>query len=160
MAKETKKDKLKEVTTGLEPIVGDNPAVEIEGKQYNIRRLGIADTFKLTRILSIGVSMMGGSIESMNAKSAAMALFAAIPRAEKEIIDLLASLIGVKPEEIRDPDLFPMGSEIAIIEELVKHQDMQAFFTRLGKMIEGNPALQQVVQQAQKETDQETAEDQ
>lgn len=147
--KKTNKEKLEEVTTGMEPIVGVKPTVEIEGKTYTIRRLGIADTFAIARILGVGIKQMGAlGMSSLNEHSAVLAIVAAIPYAEDEILDLLADLIGVEGADIRNPDLFPLGSEIAIIEALAKHQDLQAFFTRLQALAKANPALQKVMGEA------------
>lgn len=146
--KKTNKDKLQEVTSGLETIVGDAPVVEIEGKTYTMRRLGIQDTFKVIKIIGVGVKEMAGLARGgdFDAKFMTIAMIAAIPYAEDEIMDLMASLIGVKSEEIRDPDLFPLGSEVTIIEALTKHQDLKAFFTQLQRLAESNPAIKQAMQ--------------
>ncbi len=148
--KTTAKEKLTEVTTGMEPIVGVKPTVEIEGKTYTIRRLGIADTFSIVRILGIGIKQLGqiGGLKSLDQQSMVLALVGAIPYAEDEILDLLADLVGVDGADIRNPELFPLGSEIAIIEALSKHQDLQAFFTRLQGLMKANPALQKAMDEA------------
>ena len=147
--KKTNKQKLEEVTTGMEPIVGVKPTVEIEGKTYTIRRLGIKDTFTIARILGVGVKQLGAiGVTALDAQSAVLAMLAAIPYAEDEILDLLADLVGVDGADIRNPELFPLGSEIAIIEALSKHQDLQAFFTRLQGLLKSNPALQKAVEEA------------
>lgn len=147
--KKTNKEKLEEVTTGMKPIVGDTPTVEIEGRTYKLRRLGISDTFAIARILGVGVKQLGNlGIGSLNEQAAVLAIIAAIPYAEDEILDLLADIVGVDGSDIRNPELFPLGSEIAIIEALSKHQDLQAFFTRLQGLMKANPALQKVVDEA------------
>ena len=147
--KKTNKEKLEEVTTGMEPIVGDTPTVEIEGRVYKLRRLGIPDTFALARILGVGVKQLGNlGLGGLNEQAAVLAIIAAIPYAEDEILDLLADIVGVDGSEIRNPELFPLGSEIAIIEALSKHQDLQAFFTRLQGLLSVNPALQRAMGEA------------
>lgn len=146
--KKTNKEKLEEVTTGLEPIVGEKPTVEIEGKTYTIRRLGIPDTFRIIRILGIGVQQLGNMAGGLNERAMVLAIVAAIPYAEDEIMDLLADLVGVDGADVRNPEIFPLGSEIAIIEALSKHQDLKAFFTRLRSLAESNPAIQQAMSQA------------
>lgn len=147
--KKTKKDKLHEVTSGLETIVGDKPTVEIEGRTYTLRRLGIRDTFKVIKIIGIGVKEMAGVVNfgQLDVRAMTMAMVAAIPYAEDEIMDLMASLIDVEGEELRNPDLFPLGSEIAIIEALTKHQDLKAFFIQLQRLAESNPAIRQAMQE-------------
>jgi len=147
--KKTNREKLEEVTTGMKPIVGDTPTVEIEGRTYKLRRLGISDTFAIARILGVGVKQLGNlGLGSLNEQAAVLAIIAAIPYAEDEILDLLADIVGVDGSDIRNPELFPLGSEIAIIEALSKHQDLQAFFTRLQGLMKANPALQKVVDEA------------
>lgn len=148
--KKKKKDQLKEVTTGMEPIVGTKPTVEIEGKTYTIRRLGIPDMFTVIRILGVGVKQLGsmGGLQSMDSASVALALVAAIPHAEDEIMDLLADIVGVDGADIRNPDIFPIDAIVDIIGVLAEHQDLKAFFTRLQALAKANPALQKVMGEA------------
>ena len=144
--KKTNKEKLEEVTTGMEPIVGVKPTVEIEGKTYTIRRLGIADTFAIARILGVGIKQMGAlGMSSLNEHSAVLAIVAAIPYAEDEILDLLADIVGVDGADIRNPDIFPIDAIVDIIGVLAEHQDLKAFFTRLQALAKANPALQKVM---------------
>ncbi len=147
--KKTNKEKLEEVTTGMEPIVGVKPTVEIEGKTYTIRRLGIADTFAIARILGVGIKQMGAlGMSSLNEHSAVLAIVAAIPYAEDEILDLLADIVGVDGADIRNPDIFPIDAIVDIIGVLAEHQDLKAFFTRLQNLAQANPALQKVMGEA------------
>lgn len=95
--KKTNKEKLEEVTTGMKPIVGDTPTVEIEGRMYKLRRLGIPDTFAIARILGVGVKQLGNlGFGDLNEQAAVLAIIAAIPYAEDEILDLLADIVGVR----------------------------------------------------------------
>ena len=148
--KKNKKDQLKEVTTGMEPIVGTKPTVEIEGKTYTVRRLGIPDMFTVIRILGVGVKQLGsmGGLQSLDSASVALALVAAIPYAEDEILDLLADIVGVDGADIRNPDIFPIDAIVDIIGVLAEHQDLKAFFTRLQALAKANPALQKVMGEA------------
>ncbi len=148
--KKNKKDQLKEVTTGMEPIVGVKPTVEIEGKSYTVRRLGIPDMFTVIRILGVGVKQLGsmGGFQSLDSASVALALVAAIPHAEDEIMDLLADIVGVDGADIRNPDIFPIDAIVDIIGVLAEHQDLKAFFTRLQALAKANPALQKVMGEA------------
>ena len=148
--KKKKKDQLKEVTTGMEPIVGAKPTVEIEGRTYTVRRLGIPDMFTVIRILGVGVKQLGsmGGLQSLDSASVALALVAAIPHAEDEIMDLLADIVGVDGADIRNPDIFPIDAIVDIIGVLAEHQDLKAFFTRLQALAKANPALQKVMGEA------------
>ena len=148
--KKNKKDQLKEVTTGMEPIVGVKPTIEIEGKTYTVRRLGIPDMFTVIRILGVGVKQLGTmrGLQSLDSTSVALALVAAIPYAEDEIMDLLADIVGVDGADIRNPDIFPIDAIVDIIGVLAEHQDLKAFFTRLQALAKANPALQKVMDEA------------
>lgn len=132
-----KKDK-KMFEKEIEPLIGDTPTVTIKGKEYKMRRLGIVDTFKVARIMGIGAAGIGKEITSleMTAESAIGLLIVAFPYAEEKILELFASLLGVSEEEIRNPDIFPIGSEIEIIRALTGHIDVKAFFTKLVELLE------------------------
>jgi hypothetical protein len=141
MAKKTTNPELELLTTGVEPILRDNPVVEINGVEYPMRSLGISDTFRLLKIISTGVAK-AGLPANVNEKNIVMLLVSAVPYTEEPIMELLASIIGVTYKELCDPKLFPMGSEIEIIEKLAEHQDLKAFFTRLGKIAQIQGTLQ------------------
>ena len=128
----------KSIIDEVDPLIGDTPVVKIKGKEYKMRRLGIADTFKLARIIGIGAAGIGREISNldMTPEAAIGLLIVGFPFASNEILNLFASLLEVKPEEIRNPDLFPMGSEVDIIKALVEHIDVKAFFTKLVELTE------------------------
>ncbi len=152
MAKKKKAgENLEKVTTGLEPIVGEGPTLEIEGREYSIRRLGIADTFAILKLVSIGAAKAAELVDVGNLTGGMFvtALIAAIPFAENDIFKILASIIGVTVEDLRNPDLFPMGSEVLIIEALAEHQDLKAFFTHMQRLAKSSPAVQQLMQETQ-----------
>ena len=121
----------------IEPLMGETPIVVIEGKEYRMKRLGIAHTFKLARIVGMGAAGIGkqvGSLE-MNAESMVGLLIVGFPYADQLILSLFADVLDVKIDDIKNPDLFPMGSEVDIIQALVKHIDVKAFFTKLTGLL-------------------------
>ena len=134
----TKKDiDKKENFNEIEPLIAETPTVVINKKEYKLRRLGVGDTFKLARVISVGAAGMGkeiGNIE-MNPEVVAGLLLAGFPYAERPMIELLASIIGVSYEDMKDPEKFPMGSEIAIISALTEHVDVKAFFEKLTGLL-------------------------
>lgn len=134
---EEKKDK-RTFEKEIEPLIGDTPTVTIKGKEYKMRRLGMADTFKLARIIAIGAAGIGKEISNleMTAEAAIGLLIVGFPYADRQILDLFADVLGVKPEDIRNPDIFPMGAEVDIIKALVEHIDVKAFFTKLTGLLE------------------------
>ena len=145
----------KDLTQGVEPMIGDRPVVTItnrngEETQYQMRYLGIQDTFKIMQIVAQGAGYMGGNvldkIQKIDSQTMLMLVLAGIPFAEKQALSLLASIIGVEYADITNPDLFPIGSEIDIVEKLVKHQDLKAFFGKLAKLAKVNPAVKNMIQ--------------
>lgn len=142
MVEENKDKDKKIIEKEIEPIIGDTPIVKIKGKEYKMRRLGIADTFKLARIIGIGAAGIGKEIVNldMTPETAIGLLIVGFPFAAEQILDLFADLLGVTKEEIRNPDLFPMGSEVTIIKALAEHLDAKAFFIKLAELMEV-PAL-------------------
>ena len=121
-----------EIFNDVEPLIADTPIVTINDQEFKMRRMGVGDTFRLAKVISIGAAGMGaeiGNIE-LNPEVVAGLLLAGFPFAERQILELLASIIGVKYEDMKDPEKFPMGSEIEIISKLMEHVDMKAFFTK------------------------------
>lgn len=119
-------------------LLWEAPEITIQGRTYKLRRLGIRDTLKVAKILAAGVSTLGpdaGPLNEMTTDKMAYILLSAAPFAEKQTMEVLASVVGVTPEELDDPELFPMGSEIDILTALVQHEDMQAFFGRLRSVM-------------------------
>jgi len=72
----------------------------------------------------------------MTPEAAIGLLIVGFPYAEGKILDLFADVLGVKPEDIRNPDIFPMGAEVDIIKALIEHIDVKAFFTKLAGLLE------------------------
>ena len=132
-----KKKKDEETFNEVEPLIADTPVVVINGKEYKLRRLGVGDTFKLARVIAVAAAGMGKEIADieMNLETATGLLLAGFPYAERPMIELLAGIIGVKYEDMKDPEKFPMGSEIGIIMALEKHVDVIAFFGKLTELL-------------------------
>ncbi len=152
-----KKDEKKIFEREIEPLIGNTPTIVINDKEYKMRRLGIVDTFALARIIGVGAAGIGKELVDleMTPDVAIGLLIVGFPYASKEILDLFASLLGVKPEEIRNPNLFPMGSEIEIIKALADHIDVKAFFTKsaeLMKMPTSKEFLKRISTSSKKDT--------
>jgi len=132
-----KKEVNKSVGEEVEPLISETPTVVIEGKEYKMKRLGMVHTFKLARIVASGAAGIGKDINSleMNAESVIGLLIVGFPYADKLICSLFADVLGVKIEDIMNPNLFPMGSEVDIIRALVKHIDVKAFFIKLTELM-------------------------
>jgi len=138
-------------TTGDDPVLGSAPTITINEKTYQLRRLGIKDTFAIARIVSIGAATLSRSGQQADMNDPAQIgtlLLAGMMSAEKIVLELLAGIVGVTPAELQDPDVFPMGSEIDIIEALVEHQDVKAFFVRASVLMRKLPEMQTRSQEA------------
>lgn len=131
-------------TTGDGPIANTGPVIEIAGQEYTLRRLGIKDTFAVARIIAIGQMSSKQSVTTHfdDPEMLTAILLAGVMGAEKVVMDLLASIVGVTTKDLEDPEKFPMGSELTIIEALVQHQDIKAFLARVGSLAKKLPEMQ------------------
>ena len=121
-----------------EQLVWTPPEIEINGRTFKLRRLGILDVFKLGKIWSAAQDHAGTVFKKgMNEEMLGMVVISAIPYAEDQVITFLADLIGIAEEDFKNPDLFPLGSELKIIEALMKHEDVVAFFDSVRKLVKG-----------------------
>lgn len=131
-------------TKGDSPILDPGPTATINGQAYPVRRLGIRDTFAVARLVAMGAAATNRNLTNAEMTDPAKVgelLLAGFIAAEKTAFDLLASLIGVTPKELENAEQFPMGSELAIIEALVEHQDLKAFFAQAGELMRRLPEM-------------------
>jgi hypothetical protein len=138
-------DKDKTQASDIEAFTAEGSTVIINDEQYTMRRLGIKDTFKLARIVAIGAAGMGKEIGNMELNAAVVGglLLVGFPYAEKEVLTFLADIIGVSYDDITDPRKFPMGSEVDLINALVEHIDVKAFFGKVLKLVK-SPMLKEL----------------
>ena len=145
--------KEKDVTKGAETMIAEGPVVEVAGREYVMRRLGVRHTFAFARIIASGAAYLGKEVGSVfsqiqdgegGAEAIGTLVLLGIPYSEKQAMSLLADVIGVSEEEFGNPELFPIGSELEIIKGLVDHQDLKAFFDQLKNLF-GSPGMQSLV---------------
>ena len=146
-------------TKGAGALLKVPPVVTIAGKKYPVRRLGLIDIEKMIGIVEKAV-IVGGrqkvNFDKIDTQGAMSFLIDFLPYAFDETVEFLAGVIGLKsgyaakdaeakrkkskahndPNEgtIRDPNVFPLGSEIKLINALSEHQDVLNFFTE-GKTL-------------------------
>lgn len=133
---------------GTTALVYEPPVIEIAGREYKLRRLGIVDTLRLAKILAAGVAGLGreiGSLDTLDPQVLGMLILAGAPFAEQQVLEFLGGVIGVSASDLRDSDRFPMGSEIMIVEALIEHEDVKAFFEHLGRIVRA-PGLRSALQ--------------
>jgi len=121
----------------VEAFVAESPTVTIKGRKYKVRRLGVSDVFKLGRILAVGAAGIGKEIGKLEMNPGVLAglLIVSFPYAEDQCLEFIASIIDVKIEDLRDPELFPVDSILDILKVLAEHEDVKAFFTKLTGLL-------------------------
>jgi hypothetical protein len=121
----------------VESFIGESPTVTIKGKEYKLRRLGVSDIFKLGRILAVGAAGMGKEIGKLELNPGVLAglLIVSFPYAENQCMEFLASIVDVKVEDLKNPELFPVDSILDILKVLSEHEDVKAFFTKLTGLL-------------------------
>src|SRR5690554_6327907 len=98
-------------TTGDSPILDEAPTVTIAGNVYQLRRLGVRDTFAIARIIAVGATAMNRSLDGINTSDISQYLLSGFMAAEETTIKLLASVINVKVAEL---EAMPMEAPLEI----------------------------------------------
>ena len=140
------------MTNGSGPLVWVAPVLEIGEERYPLRRLGLMDIEALTSIV-VGASRyvdrrLVNGMDKLTPKQVGSFVIEYLPSAFDEIVEFLATVIGLDPGvsrevmakkkakgkddpnvgTIRDPNVFPLGSEVKLIQLLTEHQDVLNFF--------------------------------
>jgi hypothetical protein len=124
-----------------DPILSTGTTVDIAGKTYTLRRLGLQDVFRVARILGNGVAVIGNANDKYNSVQIAQILIASMTRNEAEVLDLIADLLNVERKLLNDPNVFPMDSMLDIFDALSKHQDLANFLARLTALMGTAPSM-------------------
>ena len=121
----------------IEPFLGETISITISNKEYKMRRLNIQDIFKLGRILGIGAAGMGKEIGKMDLNPEVLAglLLVSFPYAERQCLEFIASLIDVEVEDLKNPEFFPVDSILDILQNILEHEDVKAFFLKLANLL-------------------------
>ena len=122
-------------TPAEDPILTETPTVDIAGRTYTVRKLGVRDTFRVARIMKRGVAALGDRAGNLTAGDAVQVLVASMTENEDEVLAMLASLISVDVSDFDDTDRFPMDSIIDILKALSEHQDLKAFLAKVADLI-------------------------
>ena len=150
-------------TAGAAPIVEEPRRIVIDGREYTLRRLTVADTFRILKIVAkgAGAALLADQLPKVRAMTATDALgylaglvLAAIPYAQQEICELLGSLIGLSGEEFAQ---LPMGSEIDVLNALAQTSDLQAFALSFFRLLSVNGPMQTQLQKPSTSSKPDTA---
>lgn len=127
-------------TIGDSPILDSAPIVTINGAPYQLRRLGVRDTFAIARIVAVGAAATNRSLTgNLDSESLAPLLLSGFMAAEETTMKLLASVLNVTVPEL---EAMPMEAPLEIVAALAEHQDLRAFFARAGELMKRLPEMQ------------------
>ena len=137
-------------------LVWEPPVLDIEGKQYELRKLGLTDLARLLAIVTSASKYIDRSLVTnadANAETLGTFLIDWLPHAFDEIVAFLASVIGLDPGRsdpkkrkdgsdpnegtMRDPDVFPISALPVLITKLCEHRNVVDFFAGTGAMTAG-----------------------
>lgn len=121
-----------------DPIMDAAPSVTIAGHEYELRRLGLRDVFRVSRIIGRGVSVLANTTE-FTVGQVVQVLVSSMTANEEEVLTLIADVLGIKRDDLNDPERFPMDSIVDVLEALGRHQDLMGFFKRVQAMAERLP---------------------
>ena len=168
---------------GSGPLVWVAPVLDIAGKEYTVRKLGLQQIGYVAKIYTAYSSIAARAAMLQSITDPTMLgsfLVDACAIAFDEVVGLLASVIGIDPgipdkrieklrEEhdrrnaqrvesgndelpwtppgndgtIRDPNTFPLDALADVIEAVIEHDDVIAFFDKFIRMLKG-PALKKL----------------
>lgn len=148
-------------------IIANTPKVKISGKPansgisyddetgvstYKMRRMSVADSFEIVDIVRTGANAAGIDLRTLDigtlddpvslVKNLGQLALEIAGEARLEVMRLMASLLGVKPELLFDPEYFPMGSEPAIFAAFRSHPDLKVLGENVGNALGGLKLLQ------------------
>lgn len=118
--------------------------IEIENKEYLVRKLNFEDTYYLSQILYKTGFEIKDFQKTINGEKteeelkgyfqefimeATGFLVVNYHKAFKEVAEWLASLIGVKPSDLKK---MPIDTPIKVFKELAKDNDLQLFFKQVA----------------------------
>jgi len=146
------------MTEGAKPLMWQGPKLEIGGREYTVRRLGLLDIQRVARVWAAGAEFthrkMLASARNLTPEEVGTFILDFVPYAMDEVIDIVASLLSIKPGKaedklaegetnegtIRDPNVFPVSGLVDVISALIEHEDVVAFFES-ARRVAKSPAL-------------------
>ena len=118
-----------------EAITSKGTPVTVNGREYTMRRLGWPEAMKVARILSAGAGSIAKQGQDVSQANLLQVMFASLTSNEDAVLDLVADVLQVSPEDIRNPELFPMDSIVHVFKALSEHQDVKSFLASVGMVL-------------------------
>jgi hypothetical protein len=128
----------KTTPTPHDPILHEPTTLIIAGNEYTLRRLGLRDVFKVSRILGRGIAALGERNEQSPTQVLEI-LIASLNESEDDVLKLISDLLNVPRKTLDDPALFPIDSFIDIITAIAANQDLRSFFVKVQALTSGLP---------------------
>lgn len=130
-----------------EQTLWDPPKVEIDGEEYELRRLGLPDLQRVPSIIREAIDkgmstevidqVAAGADDEITNKVGINVLLETLPFVTEELTKWLLDIVeGFEVEDPTDPDELPLPVIMDIFNALGEHEDFEKFFTRLGKSID------------------------
>lgn len=142
MTEETQTNETQNLVQDVAPLIEEPKPFEVAGKPHTMRHLSVKDTFKVARLLATGAASMNKHLAQMQLNDEGTVqtlLIAAFIYAETDTINFLCSLINVKYEDFTNPEFYPMGSELEVMEQLLINKDFNYFLAKVGGLIQRLP---------------------
>src|SRR5690606_9848508 len=136
---------------GAEALVASPPSVVIEGRTYQMRRLGAMDIIRWLQMIRSsgargvrGVMEMVGELKLNQQQAGLVAILFGLVDLAGDVLDWLASVLRVKREDLENPELFPLDSIVDIIGALADHPDIEAFVGKLQKALQDETRMRKI----------------
>lgn len=143
-------------TKGSKPLLAQAPTITIGDRTYQMRRLGIMDIFRLTKMVTKltreGQKQAADILQNVGDMGKEVTIGAMLALGFTELADdiceFLGGMIGVSAGEYADPNQFPLEYQIQMVHLLLaEHPDIDGFFTQLRNMGQ-DEKLKQRIQRA------------
>ncbi len=132
----------KQKPTETDPVLAEPTVITINEREYTLRKLGVRDVFRVSRILGRGIGVLANDGANLTGGQVVQVLVASLSQNEEEVLALVADVLGVSRKQLEDPNVFPMESIIDVFEALAEHQDLRAFLARVQSLVERLPEAQ------------------
>lgn len=141
---------------GIKALLSEGDKLEIEGKTYLFKRLGLKETMKTVSLLQQAVALgyhdmafLSNLVETLASQNknkiiGVATILCGLVDMHDKLFDLIASVMIAQDEDNRqltledlyNPVLFPPYSLLELVVALFKHQDLASFFKHLLVMVD------------------------
>lgn len=122
--------------THVDPVLIEPTILTIAGNEYTLRRLGLRDVFRVSRILGRGIAALAETENGQPSQILAV-LISSLNTNEEDVLKLIGDLLGVTRKQLENPDLFPIDSFIDILTGIAANQDLRSFFAKVQTLTSG-----------------------